>query len=425
KGDTNFTVMTILFEISLDPQRSPSENNHLDSGASFESFVLDGESTSKTSEFAVGEKGKGFILATQFRVEHTNADEFDRLPHDAKQKHFPVPKVSFRVGSQIGQLKWSRSRRQGAQFALSVLLDDLTTYPTVEAFLEARYHQDVDASEEGDPEVYDAGIGNQAKRIQAANQIIERNAKERRKHRLDQPDGTANVRNDEVCITVTDLNDMYTLRPEYLFSATFGIIPPLRQWRIAEKDVIFFLAAAGDQPRFYHRDQYIQYGVRLNKISVNYHGNLTLSPDRMGVVMDHKLDRYRRELSLNMNLAFATLPDLAVELAADILTDDHSDSFAGMLDPAGNAAADNYREAFEAAMLREFKPLSQPIYPYTEDDKDVDLLLQLGFHGVLVPHYAFQVMRKSAAFLPIADYARALLLQSPEIEFYTGLEELR
>ncbi|KAK6978077.1 hypothetical protein R3P38DRAFT_2580436, partial [Favolaschia claudopus] len=230
------------------------------------------------------------------------------------------------------------------------------------------------------------------------------------------------VREDEVCITVTGLND--TLRPEYLFSATFGIIPPLRQWRIAKKDVIFFLAA-GDQPRFYHRDQYIQYGVRLNKISVNYHGNLTLSPDRMGVVMDHKLDRYRRELSLNMDLAFATLPDLAVELAADILTDDHSDSFAGMLDPAGNAAADKYREAFEAAMLREFKPLSQPIYPYTEDDKDVDLLLQLGLHGVLVPHYAFQVMRKSGAFLPIADYARALLLQSPEIEFHTGLEELR
>ncbi|KAK6978079.1 hypothetical protein R3P38DRAFT_3470680 [Favolaschia claudopus] len=221
-----------------------------------------------------------------------------------------------------------------------------------------------------------------------ANHIIEKNAKARRKYRLDQPDGTANVREDEVCITVTGLND--TLRPE-----------------------------------FYHRDQYIQYGVRLNKISVNYHGNLTLSPDRMGVVMDHKLDRYRRELSLNMDLAFATLPDLAVELAADILTDDHSDSFAGMLDPAGNAAADKYREAFEAAMLREFKPLSQPIYPYTEDDKDVDLLLQLGLHGVLVPHYAFQVMRKSGAFLPIADYARALLLQSPEIEFHTGLEELR
>ncbi|KAK6978067.1 hypothetical protein R3P38DRAFT_3470671 [Favolaschia claudopus] len=166
---TPFVAVVVLWKTTDSGRALTFFNNHLDSGASFESFALDGESTSKTSEFAVGEKGKGFILATQFLVEQINADEFDRLPHDAKQKDFPAPKVSFRVGSQIGQLKWSRSRRKGAQFTLSVLLDHLTTYPTVEGFLEARYHQDVDASEEGDPEVYDAGIGNQAKRIQAAN----------------------------------------------------------------------------------------------------------------------------------------------------------------------------------------------------------------------------------------------------------------
>lgn len=50
-------------------------NNHLDANARFSSFTVDGASTSRDNPWAVGEKGKGFILATQFLFEHVEAHE--------------------------------------------------------------------------------------------------------------------------------------------------------------------------------------------------------------------------------------------------------------------------------------------------------------------------------------------------------------
>jgi hypothetical protein len=71
----------------------------------------------------------------------------------------------------------------------------------------------------------------------------------------------------------------------------------------------------------------------LNKFSVNYHGELNLSPERVGVYNDHKMCLYKSDMCTNLDLAIRTLPDLAMELAVDILTDDHSDTFAGILIP--------------------------------------------------------------------------------------------
>jgi hypothetical protein len=110
-------------------------NNHLDKRATFSSFTVDGSSTSRDNYFAVGEKGKGFILATQYLVEHVEAFRLklthaDRpLPADVKSA------VSFRVGQQIGTTKWKKARYEDEDDLLQVVLDDLTPR-TVDQYLE-------------------------------------------------------------------------------------------------------------------------------------------------------------------------------------------------------------------------------------------------------------------------------------------------
>ena len=77
-------------------------NNHLDIKARFHSFVADGASTSRVNPFAVGEKGKGFALATQFLCERAEENVVNQHPHPK----IPKPKISFRVGHEIGHFGW-------------------------------------------------------------------------------------------------------------------------------------------------------------------------------------------------------------------------------------------------------------------------------------------------------------------------------
>jgi hypothetical protein len=127
-------------------------NNHLDANATFESFAVDGESTSKTNQWAVGEKGKGFILATQYLAQEIDeavvakATTLSDLPPRLQLTNgkpapnaFP-PGLSFRVGEQIGELKWKKSRKVGSADSLRLILDDLTTR-TVSEYLPHRFHR--------------------------------------------------------------------------------------------------------------------------------------------------------------------------------------------------------------------------------------------------------------------------------------------
>jgi hypothetical protein len=110
-------------------------NNHLDSRATFSSFTVDGSSTSRDNQWAVGEKGKGFILATQFLfefVEETIAELKETDPGLSKEIKGAV---SFRVGHQIGTLKWKKSRYPDEDDLLQVVLDDLTPR-TVEDYMD-------------------------------------------------------------------------------------------------------------------------------------------------------------------------------------------------------------------------------------------------------------------------------------------------
>ncbi|KAJ7241329.1 hypothetical protein B0H12DRAFT_1133697 [Mycena haematopus] len=67
---TNLMAAIVLWSTGGPRNALSFFNNHLDDNASFTSFAVDGESTSKQNKWAVGEKGKGFILATQYLEEY-------------------------------------------------------------------------------------------------------------------------------------------------------------------------------------------------------------------------------------------------------------------------------------------------------------------------------------------------------------------
>lgn len=133
---TNLQVAIVLWATGDNLNVLSFFNNHLDGNASFESFAIDGESTSKDSKWAVGEKGKGFILATQYL-----AEVLDEAPFGVVSPDSPRPGISFRVGSQIGELKWKRSRNRSSD-SLRLILNDLTTRTDSE-YLHYRWLQGV------------------------------------------------------------------------------------------------------------------------------------------------------------------------------------------------------------------------------------------------------------------------------------------
>ena len=74
-------------------------NNYLDSHAKFDHFVYDGASTSKDSEWAVGLKGKGFILATSYLAQV--CDSSCTTSSNARYTG-----VGFNVGSRVCRARY-------------------------------------------------------------------------------------------------------------------------------------------------------------------------------------------------------------------------------------------------------------------------------------------------------------------------------
>lgn len=139
--DTDLVICTVLWHYhhptSGDVLASALSffNNHLDQDAAFSTFVIDGATTSRGNADAMGEKGKGFILATQYFQELVDEqDAFEAIKVPGRKWH---PGVSFRVGHQIGELSWRHTRTiptAKVEKQLQVGLDDLYPY-TSDQFL--------------------------------------------------------------------------------------------------------------------------------------------------------------------------------------------------------------------------------------------------------------------------------------------------
>ncbi|KAJ7112060.1 hypothetical protein C8R43DRAFT_1041020 [Mycena crocata] len=430
-------------------------NNHLDARAKFTSFTVDGSSTSRDNQWAVGEKGKGFILATQFLFETT-----EEYMSSLRQKDLEgvIPKdlkaaVSFRVGHQIGTLRWKKSRFPNEDDLLQVVLDDLTPY-SVEEYMEkqaadARYkNRNNSDDEDDDDEDPDSFYGYTAtaekpKLRKSAETALKGIYNRRVTQQLDTKGekealnnrGRCLVASDEVAITVIGLDASF--EPEYLFSAIYGIIPPTQAWRVPGSQVQFFIApvdkhdsnADKDNPnhtKFYHRDQYVLYGLHLNKLSVNYHGDLNITSDRVAILRDRKITAYWNSLASAGHQAFKTMPDLALELALDVLSDEHSEGLVNLIRPPDTSGADGYRAAFDSA-LRKVHPELPPdarIHP-TSGGAQPGLAKELGLTPVTVPSKVWDMLEKSGAYISINDYARQVLLEAPALPTALGLARLR
>lgn len=227
------------------------------------------------------------------------------------------------------------------------------------------------------------------------------------------------VRPDEVAITVIGLPG--DLLPTELFSGIYGIIAPETAWRVLPQTdtPIYFFKNPGP-PLFYHRDQIIRSGPTLNRLSINYRGDLDLSADRTAVMKGTTLyHAYRERLSKAAHLAFEFLPDLAEEIALDILTESGvgGSSFSRILHPLDAKSGNAYKAAFTSAWrtLDPSIPAKKTLYPYpASSSRDPRLIEELGMVGRPVSeHVMVKILQASGAFIRIHQYAESLLLRAP------------
>ena len=227
------------------------------------------------------------------------------------------------------------------------------------------------------------------------------------------------VRPDEVSITVIGLPG--DLIPSEVFSGVYGIIEYDQAWRVlpqVETPVYFFRNTGS--PLFYHRDHIIRSGPALNRLSINYRGDLDLSADRTAVIKGTPAyHAYRETVSRAAHLAFEFLPDLAMEIALDILTDPglSGSTLNRILHPLDSKSAAAYRTAFDRAWrtLDPALPTDKIIYPYpASSTRDVRLIEELGMIGrPVADHIMVKILQPSGAFTRVHHYAESLLLKAP------------
>ncbi|KAK7001509.1 hypothetical protein R3P38DRAFT_3049486, partial [Favolaschia claudopus] len=399
-------------------------NNHLDRNAKFSTFTVDGASTSRQSDYAVGEKGKGFILATQFLQEHTEKvfKILSDVPKDVKLG------ASFRVGHQIGTLRWKDPKYDDTEEVLYAVLEDLTPWSldgymdkkATEAANKKKRRRDSDDSDSdsSQPVTFTEKFRTQCSK--ALNKIYDdrvrfrMDAKREDKNLLSNA-GRKQVSSDEVAITVVGIDGSF--QPEYLFRAIYGIIPPERAWRVPGSPVQFFMAPENfNTPNVSAAAQ--SRATRPPRSSTPAINSLRITADRVAILRDYPgsddlVRRYRWDLARAADLGFRTIPELGVHLALDVLSDEHSESLSHLVYPTEDAdGAKAYRAAFEAALrkLHPDIPMDMQIQPTTSDS---GLIKGLGLKAVMVSQSAWRIMHNSGAYLDAKDLARKVLLNRP------------
>lgn len=235
------------------------------------------------------------------------------------------------------------------------------------------------------------------------------------------PQEICRVRPDEVSITVLGIPG--PLSPAEAFSSVYGVIPPEHAWRVLPQvdTPIYFFKSEGSKALFYHRDHLVRTGLTLNKLSINYRGNLDLSADRTSVdTSTHAFAQYKVNLSKAAHLAFEFLPDLAVEIALDILTDGGASgsTLSRVLQPLDTRSKETYRAAFVAAwrILEPSLLATKILYPYpiSSAARDLPLIEELGMIGRPVSdHIMSKILHPSGAYSRIHHHVEKSLLRAP------------
>ncbi|KAG9004095.1 hypothetical protein FRB90_011055 [Tulasnella sp. 427] len=380
----------------------------------FASFVVDGESTSRANEWAVGEEGKGFTLATQFfyeTIEKTLSRLTSKVPRSFKAG------LSFRVGHHNGELKWKKGRSEGESDVLMVTQDDLMPL-NANGFMERRGLNSLDDSEEGTTLVT---------RSSSVLEVLKGVFKRRKTYGMSsslllvkEPSSPTHERNlikaDEIVITALGLPTVFAED----FYYTYGILPIKGSWQFPDSAFQLF-DPQSDGPLSHLRDQFVLKSPPGNYLGINYHGKLVVSADRTAVSLRvEAFDAYRQAIE-SPDSAFRAggSPELAHEIWIDILSDSvHSGASIGrVLVPQDASAGEAYREAFGKAWA-DFNrgiPASTQLWPYPKSSDDLKLINELKKNGCPVEDHVMKILEKSGAYCRIKDHAYQLLRQAPEI----------
>ena len=193
---------------------------------------------------------------------------------------------------------------------------------------------------------------------------------------------------------------------------------PRQHWRVHGTQFIFF-KPFHDQPVFYNRDQLVS-GPPLNTLGINYHGDLTLTA--YGCVFtgleNGRYQTYLRTLGAAADKAFRTMPELAIQLACDILTDisQEAGTITHQLKPADGSDGESYRQAFITAwrILDPDLPADKTLFPCEPKLKYINLVKELGMVPVIVRSDSIRtILSDAGAFKNIEAHALDLLIRTP------------
>lgn len=211
------------------------------------------------------------------------------------------------------------------------------------------------------------------------------------------------VRDDDVCIHVIGLPG--SLTPEDTFSAIFGIFEERKVWKV--QGTLFEIFEGKD--RFYHRDQLVPINTPVQGLSVNYHGELLLTSDRMEIISHgEEFATYRARLAEAVDKAISTIPELAVLILKSML---RSNQNRNAITPQSQRYAAEYKLAFEAACGQQ----PQAVYPFARRAMEEDLIREFEFAPWPLHDWQMQILEDAGAYISIKKYAQNRLEEAVEV----------
>lgn len=206
-----------------------------------------------------------------------------------------------------------------------------------------------------------------------------------------------------MCIHVIGLPG--SLTPQDTFSAIFGIFEEHRVWKI--QGTLFEIFEGKD--RFYHRDQLVPIKTPVQGLSINYHGELLLTSDRMEIIKHgEEFATYRARLIEAVDKAISTIPELAVLILKSMLRSERNRS---TIVPQSQRYAAEYKLAFEAACGQQ----AQAVYPFTRRTMEEDLIREFEFSPWPLDDWQMQILEDAGAYISVQEYAQNRLEEAVEI----------
>ncbi|KAI0651275.1 hypothetical protein C8Q79DRAFT_899762 [Trametes meyenii] len=406
-------------------------NNHLEKTSSFRHFVGGAPSTKRRSGWTAGRRaGGGFLRAVRSLM-------VALYGVCNSQQAAPGAGVTLRVGNDVGEFGWGAESQDGQT---QLILKQMALTPL--SLKDEVSRSDFAFPFDNDAPTSTRELPKEARiaAIYGHRFLLRMSEKTVAGARATEPSHErAIVKNDEVLVTVVELP--ISLHVEHLFSGVWAIFPPASQWipRCRGRSVPELIlyrppkdhATAGiptlTRPPFFYRGYHLPSGPSLGVLGIHYRGELDLSSDGQEVVTYGTLfDVYVAHLSIAIDSAIRTIPDLAVDLATYILTESTACSIKSgeatvhpshiQVGPEDEDVA-AYRKAFEAAWRRLDPSLTGytgRVYPYSSDAQVEKVLIEhLGMRALSVQPHVKKLLERAGAYPPIRAYAQSLLLSAP------------